>query len=378
MDTHALHTSWREVEKVGDQAVLYFYSHLFMAHPEVREMFPVSMADQRGRFFAALGKIVSNVDRIAADATFVEQLGRDHRRFGVVADHFPAAGASLLATLEYFLGATWTDALAADWSEAYGAVARIMVTAAEADEQSAPAWWDAEVVGVERRSIDVAVVQVRPTVPYPFVPGQSLAVEIPDRPRLWRYYSPANAPRADGTLELHVQIVAGGQVSPALARAVRPGDVLRFGAPVGTALCAPAEGGNLLLVAGGTGLAPLRAVVEHLDEQWHRTGAAADVQLFHGARTQWNLYDHHHLTELAGTRPWLRYTPVVSEDPSFRGPRGPVGAIAARAQRWDGYTALVCGSGPMVEHCVSELLAVGMAPTHIRYEQFESEVDPWR
>ncbi|MGW4330978.1 hypothetical protein ACWEKR_34485 [Nocardia sp. NPDC004573] len=75
MDISALKDSWSSVEKVGDEAVLYFYSHLFIARPQVCEMFPVSMTTERGKFFSALGRIVSNVDRIATDPTFVQQLG---------------------------------------------------------------------------------------------------------------------------------------------------------------------------------------------------------------------------------------------------------------------------------------------------------------
>lgn len=372
MDIPALGESWRSVEKVGDEAVLYFYSHLFMAHPEVREMFPVSMAAQRGKFFAALGRIVSSVDRIADDPSFIQGLGRDHRKFQVVADHYPAAGASLLATLQYFLGAAWTESLAADWAEAYGVVAKIMVMAAEENEAHAPAWWEAEVIGTERRSIDVGVLRIRPNQPYRYSPGQSMAVEIPQRPRLWRYYTPANAPRPDGTIDLHVQIVAGGQVSASLARTVATGDTLRLGAPIGTALTLPADfRGDLLMVAGGTGLAPMTAVLEQLDERWRTTGAVTNVHLFHGVRTQWNLYEHGFLTELANTRPWFRYTPVVSEDPTFPGERGPVGTIAAQTHSWPGYTALVCGSTAMVEHARGELLGAGLPGSAIRFENFD-------
>ncbi|NNH70376.1 oxidoreductase [Nocardia uniformis] len=372
MDIPALGESWRSVEKVGDEAVLFFYSHLFMAHPEVREMFPVAMADQRGKFFAALGRIVSTVDRIADDPSFIQQLGRDHRKFQVVADHYPAAGASLLATLQYFLGAAWTESLAADWAEAYGVVAKIMVMAAEENEAHAPAWWEAEVIGTERRSIDVGVLRLRPNQPYSFSPGQSMAVEIPQRPRLWRYYTPANAPRPNGTIDLHVQIVAGGQVSASLARNVTTGDSLRLGAPIGTALTLPADfHGDLLLVAGGTGLAPMTALLDQLDERWRTTGVATNVRLFHGVRTQWNLYEHSLLTELANTRPWFRYTPVVSEDPTFPGARGPVGTVAADTQHWTGYTALICGSTSMVEHTRSELLRVGLPATALCFENFD-------
>ncbi|QLY29989.1 FAD-binding oxidoreductase [Nocardia huaxiensis] len=375
MNIDALQSSWRYVERAGDEATQYFYAHLFLAHPEVRDMFPIRMTAQRAKFFSALGRIVSNVTTLADDPEFVAQLGRDHRRFGVIADHYPAAGGSLLATLAHFLGPRWTDELAQTWTAAYFAVADIMTAAASAAEHT-PAWWDAEIVATERRSVDVTVHTVRPQQSYEYQAGQSLAVEIPQRPRLWRYYSPANAPRPDGTFELHVQVVDGGEVSATFARQVRPGDQIRLGSPVGTAFNIPPDAvENLLLVAGGSGLAPLRAVVDRIDQNYRDTGHAPRVQLFHGVRTAWNLYDHEALSALT-ERPWFSYTPVVSEDPSFQGVHGAVGAVAARGRDLAGCTALVCGSPAMVSAGVSALSNAGLPRHAIRFETFGQSHHP--
>ena len=123
---------------------------------------------------------------------------------------------------------------------------------------------------VERRSMDVAVVEVVPRQPFGYRPGQSVAVEIPQRPRLWRYFSPANAPDPSGRLEFHVQPIAGGMVSTALVRHLSRGDTVKLAAPVGQQLTLPDQGPRLrlLMVAGGTGLAPLRAVLEQIDRKW--------------------------------------------------------------------------------------------------------------
>ena len=56
----------------------------------------------------ALGAVVSNVDELDNVVPLLEQLGRDHRRFSVVTEHYTAVGASLLATLKRFLGPSWT------------------------------------------------------------------------------------------------------------------------------------------------------------------------------------------------------------------------------------------------------------------------------
>src|SRR5215210_1554338 len=372
MDTAALKGSWANVAAHGDDVPLYFYSHLFLMHPEVRSMFPIQMSGQRDKLVAALGAVVSNVDELDKIVPILEQLGRDHRRFSVVTEHYEVVGASLLATLRRFLGTAWTPDLAATWAEAYGLVAKVMVAAAEQHEDVAPASWEADVVRVERRSVEVAVIDVAPREPFPYRAGQSVAVEIPHRPRLWRYFSPANAPEPSGRVQFHIQPIAGGLVSTAAVRRLSEGDTVRLGAPVGEQLTLPEDGPlpDLLMVAGGTGLAPLRAVLDQIDRRWEATSSGPRVHLFHGSRMPWNLYEHEHLSQLA-RRPWFDYTPVVSEDPTYPGARGLVGTVAAKAGDWSDHMAMVCGSPAMVRYSVKELQAAGIPTGSIRHEQFD-------
>jgi NAD(P)H-flavin reductase/hemoglobin-like flavoprotein len=370
MDAHALQRSWDRVTSNGNDVPLFFYSHLFLAHPEVRSMFPLSMAGQRDKFVSALGRIVSHADRIEEETGFLSQLGRDHRKYAVVAEHYNAIGASLFVTLKHFLGPDWTEELAADWAEAYAVVARVMVQAAEVSATESPDWWDAEVVSVERRMMDVSLLKIKPTRTYSYQPGQSLSMEIPQRPRMWRYFSPANAPRVDGSIDLHVQLVDGGQVSVPLVSSAKVGDMVRLGAAVGDRLTRKqGDPTNLLMVAGGTGLAPLRAVLEQIDREWETTGFAPRVHLLHGVRLPWHLYDRPLLRALASERPWFDYTEVISQDPSYPGIRGNVGTIAAR-QNLEGRTAMVCGGPQMVAHTLEELTQAGMSTESIKYEHF--------
>src|SRR5919199_1789549 len=150
-----MRASFAKAAAHGDQVPLWFYSHLFLAHPETRALFPVSMAQQRDRLFSALGEVVARVDDLDALVPILQQLGRDHRKFGTLAAHYPAVGASLLATLEHF-DDQWTPELAKDWTEAYTLVAQVMIEAAEA-ASAEPPWWEADVVDHERRTIDTAV-----------------------------------------------------------------------------------------------------------------------------------------------------------------------------------------------------------------------------
>jgi NAD(P)H-flavin reductase/hemoglobin-like flavoprotein len=364
VDIPAMRANFAKAAANGDEAPLYFYSHLFLSHPDTRQMFPVSMAHQRDRLFSALGDVVGRLDDIESVVPVLQQLGRDHRKFGTLAAHYPAVGASLLATLEHF-DRDWSPELAKDWTEAYTLVADVMIAAAEeaADE---PPWWSADVVAHERRTIDVAVLQLRPHAPYAFRAGQSLSLETELRPRLWRYYSPANAPRPDGLLEIHVKARDGGPVSSALVRRVGIGDMIRLGPPVGHLALDPDSDRDLLLVAGGMGLAPLKALVD----QVAREGPMRRVDLFVGFRTEDQAYDTADLRQLEQTHPWLTVTLAVSDDKISALEHGDVGDVVMRHGPWQSREVFVAGPAPMVEDTVSRLLAHGVPQRRLHSEVF--------
>jgi NAD(P)H-flavin reductase len=294
----------------------------------------------------------------------LQQLGRDHRKFGALAAHYPAVGASLLATLQHF-DEDWNDQLAQDWTAAYQLVASVMVDAAEeADGQ--PPWWEAEVVAHERRTLDVAVLRLRPQPALEFEPGQSISLESDLRPRLWRYYSPANAPRPDGTLDIHVKARDGGPVSSALVRQAHVGDVLRLGPPVGSFVLDTASDRDLLLVAGGMGLAPLKALVD----QVARHGPARRVDLYVGVRIEDQLHDRADLRRLEQEHAWLTVTAAVSDDKDSGLEHGDIGDVVLRHGPWLSRDAYVAGPPAMVHDTVRRLAAHGLPSERIRAEVF--------
>jgi NAD(P)H-flavin reductase len=334
-------------------------------------MFPLSVAAQPDELVGALGGVVSNVTQLDdVVPLLLQQLGCDHRRFSVIAEHYSAVDASLLATLQHFLGQAWTTSLAADWAEAYWLVATVMVQAAEESAELAPAWWPAEVMGVERRTMDETIVQLRPAEPLVYGACQSIAVEVLYRPRCWRYCGLANAPRADESIELHIGLIAGSRVSGPAVRSLRPGNEVRLGASVGDTLALPEDDTrDLVMVAGGPEPSPVQSMLEQLDRRW-RLGTIQRVHLFHGARMPWNLYEHAQLTRLT-KRPWFSYTPVVSDDAFYPGERGLVGSVAAQHGPWTDRAVLAYGSPGMVAHSVDELTVAGV-PAVIRIETFST------
>jgi NAD(P)H-flavin reductase len=375
VDAQRLKDNFAQVAQHGDAVALFFYSDLFVRNPQLRDMFPVGMTRQRDRLLSALGRIVSDVDNLPDVVPFVQQLGRDHRKYGVIAEHFPEVGASLIATLRYFTAEQWTPDLAADWEAAYNLVADVMNKAAESDAEHRPSWWKAQVIAHEQRRFDVAVLRVATDRPLAFAPGQSVTVETPMRPRMWRYYSMANAPRPDGTLDFHVKLVDGGPVSPVLVRGIQVGDWLRVGPPVGVMTLNEGSPRDVVLAGGGTGVAPLKALCEQIATRSN----PPRVHLFYGARTSDGLYDLADLDKRAAEWPWLTVVPTVSEpdppglfgaDGAGRAEHGDLPDVIARSGDWSGRDAYVCGSPGMVDATSERLRRLGLPGERIRFDKY--------
>ena len=155
--------SFAVVESQADKVAELFYSTLFSIAPNTREMFPVNMEVQRSRLLRALVHIVQMVDRPDDLMPFLRQLGRDHRKFGVMTQHYEAVGMSLLSAVKAYAGQSWTEDVERAWAEAYTIMARAMLEAANSED--GPAWWNGTVVEKIRVARDLAVVRVRALTP---------------------------------------------------------------------------------------------------------------------------------------------------------------------------------------------------------------------
>lgn len=366
LDTQALKSNFADVAaKGGDNVALYFYSYLFLKYPETRDMFPPGMTKQRDRLVGALVRIVTNVDNVGELVPYLEDLGRDHRKFGALTAHYPAVGEALLATLRHFSGDAWSDDLQENWATAYGVVAGAMSGAAEKVAETEPAWWNADIIEVDLRTFDIAVLKVRTDTVHPYIAGQSVSVEPTSlRPREWRFYTPANAP-GGLEIELHARLIDGGPVSTALVRGASAGDKLRLGPPFGQMTLDRESSRELLLVAGGTGLAPMKAIIDQVGRDGGRP-----THLYFGARSIREIYDRKDLEVLAERYPWLTVVIAVSDDIRWKGLRGLVGNIAAAAGDWSKHDVFVCGSPAMVGATVKQLVASGVPEDQIRFEEF--------
>ncbi len=363
----AIRQTFAGVAAVGDDAAAYFYAQLFMRSPELRGLFPPAMDEQRDRLFRALVRIVESLSSPEELAGYLTQLGRDHRKYSVEPSMYETVGAALVATLRRFAGGDFTPAAEEAWVQTYTAASALMIRAAEDDSAAAPPFWPAEVVEHERHGHDIAVLTVAPDEPLRYEPGQHLTVQTPRWPHVWRPYSIACRPREDGLIRLHVKAVPGGWVSNALVQYTSPGDEVVLGPALGTMTLAAAEHRDLLCIAGGTGLSPLKAIAE----QAVRESAAVhhrQIFMFYGARRREELYDLRDLWRLSDAYPGFQLTPVTSDDPAFEGMQGNVGRVAARYMPHKDCEAYVAGPASMVRETVRVLTKAGIAREHIHFD----------
>jgi NAD(P)H-flavin reductase/hemoglobin-like flavoprotein len=366
VDARLIKGSFVHVAANAEAAMEHFYSRLFVRYPEIRSMFPHAMREHMDRVFASLTRIVWSIDSPDSLLSYLGELGRGHRKFGVKDRHYELFLTVLLETVRHFNGHYWTDETQVAWEAACSHVSTAMRAAAEQDAAHHPPWWLGEVVQHDQRSQDLAILTIRPDQPLRYTPGQYLAVQVPRWPRVWRNFSIANAPRDNGLIDLHVRAVPGGLVSGSLVHNTGPGDTLLLGQARGAMTASADPGRDLLCVAGGTGLAPLKAIIEAVIGTG-RPGKRRKITLFFGARTEEGLYDLADLRVLEWIYPALTVIPVVSDQPGYDGIKGMLPEIAARHENVNDADILISGPDRMVARTVA-LLASRVKPGQIRHD----------
>ena len=190
-----------------------------------------------------------------------------------------------------------------------------------------------------------------------------------------RSYSIASAPEDHG-LALTVERLDGGEVSGYLVDDMAPGDELELRGPIGGWFAWDVtEGGPLLLVAGGSGLVPLMAMLRHRQRQ----GSRIPTRLLVSVRTVDDLLYAEELRELAAAGDGFQLFVTVTRG-SLPAPAGPGTALSGRVNArmlaevaWappEVGRAYVCGSSPFVEVATSLLVELGYAPEKVRAERF--------
>jgi NAD(P)H-flavin reductase/hemoglobin-like flavoprotein len=363
MDTVRLTASFAAVSARGPRAIRYFFAHLFLTDPQLRDLLPISLAEPVEQFGAAAATVVECLGHPETLRPLLARMADGQRHLGIRPEHYRAGVGSALATLERFSGPDWDDALAAAWTVRLSEIADLLASA-RSTAGELPVTSTATVDSHERRGPQVAVLRVRPEHRLSYQPGQHLLVETRRWPRLWRPYSIGNAPRPDGTIDLHVRQIDGGPVSSALTLMTKAGDEIRLGPASGSLTLNQASARSVLLVAGSTGLAPLKAILEQLIHQ----ESTRAVHLFFGACRYADLYELFALRQMANELPWLTVVPVTSKEQHPECEFGLLPDVLPRYGRWTEHDSYVCGPTAMVVATRSQLQRLGVPVERVRFE----------
>ncbi|MBL8477923.1 MAG: CDP-6-deoxy-delta-3,4-glucoseen reductase [Sterolibacteriaceae bacterium] len=216
------------------------------------------------------------------------------------------------------------------------------------------------VQAIERVAEDVIVLSLKlpANERLQFLAGQYIEFMLKDGKR--RAFSIANAPHDDGFLQLHIRLIAGGEFTGHVFNGMKAKDILRFQGPYGSFFLREETAKPMVLLAGGTGFAPIKALVEHA----LHNRIARPMELYWGARNRAGLY----LPELpdawARQHAALRYVPVLSDaTPADRwdGRQGLVHrAVLEDHDDLSGYQVYACGAPAMIDAARAEFIAHGL------------------
>ncbi len=370
-DSALLRESWALVADCQEKVASQFYGMLFSRYPQVRALFPIVMDAQRDRLVNALTYVVLNLENDMENVVaYLRELGRDHRKFDVRPEHYPILGTCLVAAMRANAPRDqWKPEYDAVWMAGYELIAKVMIQAAVEDEAASPPYWGARVVAHEQRTSEIAIITVEPDLPYPYRAGQYATIQTARWPRIWRSYSIANAPRPDNLLTFHVRLIPGGWVSTTLAHQTAVGDRLLLGPPRGSMTLPTPRPERLLCLAGGTGLSPLKAIVQ----ETLRTSRNPDITLIHGVREQRDLYDWADLTTMAAMPGRFELVTALSDDPTAL-PRRTIADIVGPNHVAESPTTFVCGPPEMVLTTLDRLSTLGLPGHCIRSEPEAGEI----
>lgn len=217
---------------------------------------------------------------------------------------------------------------------------------------------------------EVRRLRIRLTEPLRFNPGQYIQLNLPGGQN--RPYSVASTPGDGELVELHIKRTLDGAATDGwIFKDLVVGHQVSLSGPYGRFSFRPARSQPILLLAGGTGLAPMKSIIQHIAE----TGADHEVVLYHGVPTAGDLYEHQWLEAFAAEHDWLDYRPALSRE-EHNGRTGRVPTLLAEDfPRAGGNVAYICGSPEFVTDTMKALMKARLFPRDIYREDFFDSAD---
>lgn len=242
-------------------------------------------------------------------------------------------------------------------------------------ERRRPRLLTARVAGKRALAADVIelTLQLPKGVPFEYLPGQYVDFLLDDGRR--RSFSIAKAAASHGQVQFHLRVAPDGKFAAFVRDRLPARSLLRFEGPLGAFYRREELRLPILLMAGGTGFAPIRAIIESALETPERPA----MHLYWGARSTDDLYQHALAARWADHHRDFRYTPVLSEpNPGWTGKRGLVHqALLGENPQLGGHAVYLAGPPAMVHAGRQEFLSAGLNPDHLFYDSFDYAFETW-
>lgn len=230
---------------------------------------------------------------------------------------------------------------------------------------------DCRIAAIQQATHDIRILRLEIVEggPFEYTAGQHAKLTFADCPP--RDFSMAGPPGED-FLEFHIRLAPGGRVTTHVMEQAAIGDPVELRGPAGTAHYRGSHRGPSLMIAGGSGLAPIKAITEHALEN----GVQQQMTLYFGARSERDIYLEDHFRELAENHSQFDYSVVLSEpDGATRRRTGFLAdAVGADFPDLDGFKVYLAGPPIMVESCTRVLSAQGLDRRHCHADAFYTEV----
>jgi CDP-4-dehydro-6-deoxyglucose reductase len=211
--------------------------------------------------------------------------------------------------------------------------------------------------------------------PWVFRPGQYVNILLGEAGA--RSFSIASRPEAldaPARLALHIRRIDGGYFTQTRLSALRPGDMLDLEAPLGGFGYHEDDYRPIVMVATGTGIAPLYSMLSEM----LASGDTPPIDLYWGGRTHDALYLHDELTQLAQQHEDFRYVPVLSRaDATWQGARGYVqDAVVADHPDLSAHALYLCGSPVMIADASRAFVDIGASVRYLYVDSFTFQHSP--
>ncbi len=232
------------------------------------------------------------------------------------------------------------------------------------------------VISLTKKSDDVIVLQLQMPANDSFAYRAGQYVEFILRDGARRSYSMASAPSLGPSLELHIRHMPGGKFTDHVFGAMKEKEILRVEGPFGSFFLREDSDKPIILLASGTGFAPIKALIEHMQH----LGTERSVTLYWGGRRPADLYMQEWVAAQLQTMPKLRYVPVVSDATVEDQWTGRIGfvhrAVLQDFPDLSSHQVYACGAPIVIESARRDFVALAqLSPDEFFADSFTSEAD---